>query len=381
MTRETLRQRTAALVPVLKGRAARTEQLRHIPPETVQDLIASGLIRLGNPQRYGGLDIEYDAAFDVSWELGRACGSTAWCYSLWTVHNWWVGHFPAQAQEEFYASGPDTLASSAFNPGRGTAEPVAGGFRLSGHWSFSSGCDAASWVMVAVQRPDGLMWLLLPRPDYDILDTWFASGMRGTGSKDIVIKEAFVPQHRTIDPNRAGDSQWHGWELHHRLSYRLPLRCMTGWDLLAPLIGIAQGAVDEFTARLQGTSGPGRTADSVLMQVRLAEAAVEVDAARELQRSSIREILGKAERGEAFTLLERARYRRNKNFAARLCVQAVNRLFEASGSGAILESEAMQRCHRDAHAASHHQGLSWDTAAEEFGRQALGLPPGPVRFG
>jgi 3-hydroxy-9,10-secoandrosta-1,3,5(10)-triene-9,17-dione monooxygenase len=163
--------------------------------------------------------------------------------------------------------------------------------------------------MVAVQRPGGLMWMLLPRPDYDILDTWFASGMRGTGSKDIVIKDAFVPQHRTIDPNRAGDGEWHGWELHHRLSYRLPLRCMTGWDLLAPLIGIAQGAVDEFTSRLRGTSGPGRTADSVLMQVRLAEAAVEVDAARELHRSSIYEILGKAAQGEAFTLLERARYR------------------------------------------------------------------------
>jgi alkylation response protein AidB-like acyl-CoA dehydrogenase len=381
VTREELRRRTAALVPVLKERVARTEQLRQIPPETVQDLVASGLIRLGNPQRYGGLDVEYDAAFDVSWELGRVCGSTAWCYSLWTVHNWWVGHFSEQAQEEFFASGPDTLASSALNPTRGKAEPVAGGFRVSGHWSFSSGCDAASWVMVAVPSPNGLMWALLPRPDYDILDTWFTSGMRGTGSKDIVIQNAFVPAYRTIDPGRAGDGEWTGWELHRRLSYRLPLRCMTGWDLLAPLIGIAQGAVDEFTACLRGTSGPGRTADSVLVQVRLAEASVEVDAARELHRQSIREILEKAERGEEFTNLERARYRRNKNYAARLCVQAVNRLFEASGGRAVLESEAIQRLHRDAHAASHHQGLSWDTAAEEFGRQALGLPPGPGRFG
>jgi alkylation response protein AidB-like acyl-CoA dehydrogenase len=381
VTREELRRRTAALVPVLKERVARTEQLRQIPSETVQDLLASGLIRLGNPSRYGGLGVEYDAAFDVSWELGRVCGSTAWCYSLWTVHNWWVGHFSEQAQEEFFASGPDTLASSALNPTRGKAEPVAGGFRVSGHWSFSSGCDAASWVLVAVPGPNGLMWALLPRPDYEILDTWFTSGMRGTGSKDIVIQNAFVPAYRTIDPSRAGDGEWTGWELHRRLSYRLPLRCMTGWDLLAPLIGIAQGAVDEFTACLRGTSGPGRTADSVLVQVRLAEASVEVDAARELHRQSIRDILEKAERREEFTPLERARYRRNKNFAARLCVQAVNRLFEASGGRAILESEVMQRFHRDANAASHHQGLSWDAAAEEFGRQALGLPPGPGRFG
>jgi alkylation response protein AidB-like acyl-CoA dehydrogenase len=119
----------------------------------------------------------------------------------------------------------------------------------------------------------------------------------------------------------------------------------------------------------------------MLVQARLAGAAVEVDAARELFRHSIRDILEKAARQEAYTPLERARYRRNKNFAARLCVQAVNRLFEASGSGAILESATMQRLHRDAHAASHHQALSWDAAAEDFGRQALGLPPAPGRFG
>src|SRR5215510_6223312 len=112
VTREELLGRATALLPVLRERAAQTEQLRQIPPETVQDLVSSGLIRIGNPPRYGGLSVEYDTAFDVAWELGRACGSTAWCYSLWTVHNWWVGHFPEQAQEEFFASAPDILASS-----------------------------------------------------------------------------------------------------------------------------------------------------------------------------------------------------------------------------------------------------------------------------
>jgi 3-hydroxy-9,10-secoandrosta-1,3,5(10)-triene-9,17-dione monooxygenase len=381
LTREELRRRTSELVPVLRERAARTEQLRQIPPETVQDLVSSGLIRIGNPPRYGGLDVEYDAAFEVGWELGRACGSTAWCYCLWTVHNWWVGHFPEQAQEEFFANGPDTFASSSLNPAGGKAEPGAGGLRVSGRWSFSSGCDAASWAIVGVSSPNGYRWVLIPRPDYGIVDTWFTSGMRGTGSKDIVVRDAFVPEHRMMDPSRAGDGEWTGWELHRRLSYRLPCRCMTGWELTVPLIGIAQGAVDEFTSRLHGTSGPGRTAESVLVQVRLAEAAVEVDVARELLRHSIREILDKAERGEEFTNLERARYRRDKNFAVRLCVQAVNRLFEASGGRAIAESEVMQRFHRDVHAASHHQGLSWDAAAEDFGRQALGLPPLPGRFG
>ncbi len=377
--REELLGRAARLVPVLRERAAQAERLRQIPAETVQDLIASGLIRLGNPQRYGGHGLEPDVAHAVAWELGRGCGSTAWCYSLWTVHNWWLGHFPERVQEEFFAGGPDELFSSALNPAKGKGEPVDGGVRVSGRWGFSSGCDVASWVMVAVPGPgpDGLLWLMIPRGDYEILDTWFSSGMRGTGSKDIVIKDIFVPGHRVLDPNRAGDGDWTGWELHQRLSYRVPLRCLTGWDLAAPLIGVAQGAVDEFTARLRGTTGAGRTADSVALQLRLAEAAAEVDAARAIHGNAVREMLDKATRGEEFTLLDRARYRRDKAFLARLCVRAVDRLFEAGGARAVLESDPLQRFHRDVHGASHHAALAWDTWAEDFGRQALRAESNP----
>ncbi len=380
VNREQLRQRASALLPRLKERAARTEELRQLPSETVQDLIDSGLIRIGTPQRYGGLGIEYDAVFDVAWELGRACGATAWCYALWTVHNWWLGHFPEQAQEEYFASGPNTLSSSALNPGGGQAEAVTGGLRVSGRWQFSSGCDAASWVMVAVPSPSGHLWALLPCSDYAIVDTWFTSGMRGTGSKDIVIQDVFVPEHRTVDPSQAGDGEWTGWELHQRPSYRLPLRCLSGWDLVAPIMGMAQGAIDAYTERFIGKSGRGQTADSVMVQMRLAEAAVEVEAARALFQCTMRGILDKAERGETFLAVDRACLKRNKTYVAKLCVQAVNRLFDGSGGGAIQESDSLQRFHRDVHAASHHQGINWDMAAEDYGRQALGLSPSPGRY-
>lgn len=120
---------------------------------------------------------------------------------------------------------------------------------------------------------------------------------------------------------------------------------------------------------------------SRLVQVRLAEAAVEVDTARDLHRRAIGDILKKAERGEPFTPLERARYMRDKTFVAKLCVQAVNRLSDAAGGSAIMEAAALQRFHRDVHAASHHQGINWDAAAENFGRQTLGLEPLPGRYG
>ena len=375
LTREELLRRAAQLVPVLKERAARTEQLRQVPPDSVSDLVSSGLIRVGNPDRYGGHGLDLDMAHEVGWELSRGCGSTGWCYSLWAVHNWWLGHFPEQAQEEFFAAGPDTIFSSGLNPAGGKAEPVAGGFRVSGRWGFSSGCDAASWVMIATGSMTAMTWILVPRDDYEIVDTWFASGMRGSGSKDVVIKGAFVPLHRTMDPGRAGDAELTGWEVHRRPSYRVPLRCLTGWDLAAPVIGMAQGAIDEFTARLRGTSGVGRTADSVPNQLRLAEASAEVDAARLLHRSDIREMLDKAARGDAFTELDRARYRRDKAFIVKLSIQAVNRIFEAAGARAVMDSDPIQRFHRDAHGASHHAALGWDVAAEQYGRQALGLGP------
>lgn len=375
-----LRQRAIELLPALKKRAAKTERLRRIPDETVRDLVDSSLICIGAPRRYGGLGIEYDAAFDVTWELGRACGSTAWCYALWTVHNWWIGHFPKAAQEEYFATGPNTLASSALNPGGGRSKPVPGGLKVSGHWKFSSGCDASSWAMVAVPTPSGHHWVLLPRSDYDIIDTWFTSGLRGTGSKDIVLSDVFVPKHRTLDPSQAGNGEWTGWDLHQRPSYRLPLRCLTGWDLVAPVIGMAQGAIDAYTKRFTGTSGNGQTADSVMVQMRLAEAGIEVDLARTLHRRTISEILGKAKSGETFEAVEVARFKRDKAYAAKICVQAVNRLFDGSGGSSIHDSASLQRFHRDVHAASHHQGINWDLAAEDYGRQALGLSPAPGRY-
>jgi len=361
-----LLRRAADLVPVLRERASRAEQLRRIPPESVKDLLASGLVRIGTPVRYGGNGADIDTAHAVAWELGRGCGSTAWCASLWIVHNWWLGHFPAEAQDDFFASGPDTLSSTGLDPTAGRATPTPGGFRVSGRWRFSSGCDASSWAMVAVPGPErgALRWLLIPRADYTIVDTWFASGMRGTGSNDIAVADVFVPGHRALDPDRAGDAERTGWELHRRPSYRVPLRFLTAWDLAAPLIGIAQGAVEAFTARLRDTASAA-TAPALL---RLAEASAEVDAARTLHRHAVREMIDRAAAGEVFTERDRARYRRDKAFVTRLCVQAANRLFEGAGARAIVDGEPLQRFHRDAHAASHHAALGWDPAAEAYGR-------------
>ncbi|CAI7996688.1 Flavin-dependent monooxygenase, oxygenase subunit HsaA [Geodia barretti] len=363
------------LLPVLRERAAQTEELRRIPDESVEDLFASGLCRIGVPKRFGGLDVSYGLAIDVAAELGRGCPSTSWCYGLWAAHAWLVGFWPLQAQEEVYGDGPDVLCSSSLNPGKSTCEAVEGGYRLSGRWEFSSGCDAASWIMVGAPNIGERTWVLVPREDFEIVDTWFVSGLRGSGSKDIAIHDAFVPNHRILEVTTAGVSDLSAYELHGQAQYRVPVSTLLGWDLVGPMVGIAQGMIDEFTSRLEGTSGPGRTADSPAIHVRLSQASAEVDAARGMMEQDVWEILRKGEAGESFSLLGRARFRRDKAFISQLCLQAVNRLFDLSGGHGLFDSVPLQRFHRDAHAVAHRDGLIMEMGGQDYARVLFGLPP------
>ena len=375
LTPEELLGRASGLVPALRDRAAQTEELRRIPDESVRDILASGLHLIGVPRRFGGLDVDYGLMLEAGARLGSGCASTAWCYSLWTAHAWLVGHWPLEAQQEVFANGPDTLCSSSLNPGKSTFEKANGGYKLSGRWEFSSGCDAATWVMLGAETPEGRVLVLLPRSDYQIIDTWFVSGLRGSGSKDIVVDGAFVPEHRIMDPGKAGDGDWTGWEINQQARYRIPTPVLLGWDLVAPIVGIGMGMIEEFTNSLSGTTGPGRTAESGGVQIRLSQASAEVDAARSLMRDDIREIFEKAESGDRFSTLERARFRRDKAFITELCLGSINRLFDLSGGHALFESVALQRYHRDAQAVAHRDGLIMDLGGLQYGRVALGLEP------
>lgn len=364
-------ERASALIPTLKERAARAEELRRLPDENVADLLASGLYRIAVPQRFGGLDVNYALALDVAEELSRACPATGWCYGLWAAHAWLVGYWPLPAQEEIYGANPDALISSSLNVGKSTCVPIDGGYRVSGRWEFSSGCDFASWVMLGVPGIGDRNWALIPRSDFEIVDTWFVSGLRGSGSKDVVIHDAFVPSHRVLDVPTAGDGDYSGWEIHRQSRYCAPITVLLGWDLVAPLLGIAQGMIDEFIARLSGTTGSARSAGSPAIHLRLSQASAEVDAARALVHQDVRDILDRAEAGLPYPTLDRARYRRDKAYAVQICLQAVNRLFDVSGGHALFDSSALQRYHRDAHAAAHRDTLTMDFAGQDFGRLAL----------
>jgi 3-hydroxy-9,10-secoandrosta-1,3,5(10)-triene-9,17-dione monooxygenase len=378
--RDELVRRAAQLVPRLAERALQTERLRRIPEESVRDLVDAGLLRIATPDRFGGYGLDYDAALEVGAELSRGCGSTGWCYMVWSSHNWLLGHYAEQAQEEYFAATADVLSSSAFNAGQGHAELADGGYLLSGQWSFSSGCDEGTWALLAAVTPDqGPGLFLVPRADYAIEDTWFVSGLQGTGSKDVVMATpTFVPRHRFLSYQAMGTVQTPGRPLHNRASYRLPVFSIMPFTLAAPLLGIAQGAVAGFEertrTRIAQLSGLP-VANAVGVQLRLAESSAEVDCARLLMRHDLDEMLALGAREEPVEMGTRLRYRRDHAYIAKLAVQSVNRLFDASGGNALFESSAIQRAHRDVHAGSHQAALTWDTYAEQYGRGRLGLEP------
>jgi len=369
---------------VLRERAPQAETLRCVPQETIDDLCRADLLRAPLPERFGGCGLDFDIILSVAAELGRGCGSTAWCYGVWAASNWIVGMYPAQAQEEFWATGTNTFCAGSLNPAGATSlTAVAGGYRLSGQWDFASGCDAATWVLVMGAGPPGVLLFLVPRSDVAIRDTWFTSGLRGTGSKDIVIYNAFVPEHRALSVTDLQEAHTPGRALHDTANYRIPLLSAVSYPLAAPMVGMAQGAVETFQAAMQHRTSAlrgGQMAQLTGVQVRLAEATMEVEAARLIMHHDIHNILDRARCHATPTLEERLRARRNVAYVATLCVRAMNRLFDGSGGYALFDASPLQRFHRDMHAASHHVSFSWDTASEQYGRVLLGLEPTNRRF-
>ena len=374
-TKAQLIARAEELAPLLAERAAETERQRRLPDETIDELRAQGLLRIAKPERFGGYGLDFDAVWEVGVRLAYGCGSTGWVYMVSQIHDYQAGMSQLQAQEEFFVD-PDVMSSSSFAP-TGTVTPGEGGWQLAGSWGFSSGADHARWHLLGSIAPGiGPVLSIIAREDATIVDDWYVSGLRGTGSKTIRIDQpVFVPSYRWIP--LAGEGNLEMRDYHGRASYGAPLSSILSFSLCAPLVGIAQAAVDTFAEQAQQRRLPSGSGvhELAAVQIRLAESAAEVDAARSVCRALIAEHAERGADGDHFTLEDRVRFRRTHAYAARLCVAATNRLFDAAGGHAIYDHNPMQRYHRDVNAGAHQVALGWDDNAVLYGRVRLGLEP------
>jgi len=376
--------RARALVPSLRNRAARTEELRRLPPETERELHEAGLFRIVQPKRIGGAELDYVALVDSAAAIGEADASVAWTLANLASHHWMLAMFDKPAQDLIWSRDPNALIASSFIFPAGRARKVEGGYRLHGSWPFSSWVDACEWNMLASvvasdDDADGIEYriFLLPRSDYEIKDTWNSAGLRGTGSNDVEVHDAFVASPMTVAVSDLGGGPTPGSTINPNPLYALPVFSLFPYVLSGVALGNAQACLNDYVevaTHRASTYNRARLGDLQSTQIKIAEASAKIDAARLIMRSNCIEAMAQARRGALPDIAAKTRHRRDGAYAVNLCTEAVSLLFSASGARGLSTAAALQRQFRDAHAINSHLAFNFDAAGTNYGRVALGLP-------
>src|SRR4051812_17573385 len=244
------------LLPTLRERAEEAERLRVVPEASIKDIESTGFFRLLQPKRFDGLEADPIDFYTAVRDIASACGSTGWVASVVGVHPWQVALFADEAQQAVWGQDTSTRLSSSYAP-TGKAQITDGGFRLSGKWSFSSGCDHCQWVLLGglVFNQDGnvvdFRTFMVPRSDYTIEDVWHMVGLAGTGSNDIVVDDVFVPEAFTLSMGETGQCRGPGQEVNTSDLYKLPFHSIFTGTITTPIIGMARGAYAEHVEMQQ----------------------------------------------------------------------------------------------------------------------------------
>ena len=370
-------QRAHALVPKLRERSAAAEALGHLPPETATDFRDGGFFRVFQPRRFGGLELDYGRVqLELCTVLGHACGSSAWVQMVVACHAWCLGMLPEEAQQAVWGEDPETLVASAFGFSTGRGRPVEGGYWVEGDWLFSSGSDLCQWIilgtLVEQAGPPKMIWTLLPRRDWEILDTWHAAGLRGSASNDIRVKGAFVPRELTLEAPFGRTEPTPGSLVNRNPMYGLPLTGFFYFNVTTEALGIARGAIDAFAEEL---AARGDRPNLVGRQIRLAESAAEVDAAEALIRSDVEVVDRILHGGAPIEARFQSKLGRDLSFMVKLCGQAVDRLTGAVGAHGMGDNNPVHRASRDIHAIANHAVNNWEQQALVYSRARTGLPP------
>ena len=368
----------------LAANAATSEAGRSLAPDSVEAMTEAGIWRLLAPRLYGGYEAGVRAQVDSSAILAEADPAAGWLQLVMGAHSWVLGNFSELCQDEVFGTGPDVRIAGTL-AAQGKATPVEGGWRLNGRWQFCSGVDHAAWLLIGAvaddlpSSPDRGLHVVVPVDDVEVDDTWFTLGLRGTGSKDIVAHDLFVPVHRSMPSRQLFDGTSPHGERHATMAYRLPVLAYLSLLLGGAVLGIGKAALrlhlertrprlEIYTTRSKAKS-PG-------VQMRIAESSVELTTAELLMQRGADLLDSLAESGARATLEQRAEMKWHATYVVELCRRATDRIFASAGAHAIYDDSRLQALARDMNTASQHATVDFDGTAEMFGRVALGLEPG-----
>jgi 3-hydroxy-9,10-secoandrosta-1,3,5(10)-triene-9,17-dione monooxygenase len=376
-------ERARSVLPGLRDRVVDCEKMRRLPDENFNAFQEAGLLRALQPLRWEGFELNPLTFYEGVIEVAAVCPSSAWVLGVVGVHNWQLALFPDQAQEDVWGADTSVQISSSYAP-TGKVRSVDGGFQLEGRWSFSSGCDHCQWVFLgAIIRKQGeqseMRTFLVPRSDYEIDDTWHVAGLSGTGSKDIVVADAFVPEHRTHSLVDAFNLNSPGQKNNRGASFALPFGMVFPFGISVPAIGAATGAYEAYRSSMRKKISARRagSADDPFAHKRISEASSEISAARGELKQTWEAAWEMVQAGKSIPVDFRTRARWTSANIVQRCVRAVNILFEASGGHAIFLDHPMQRYFRDIHAMRAHAINNPDSTSQLFGFAELhpGEPP------
>lgn len=379
-------ERIQSILPQIAERAAQAEQTRTVPAENIALLKHTGLHRAFQPKAYGGLELSLPEFAQCVVALAGACAGTTWAFSLLCTHSHQLSMFSKQAQDEIWGENPDATASSSIAP-FGRTEEVEGGVLFSGEMGWSSGCDHAEWAILGFNRmgADGektYCFAVVPRSDYTIRDDWYAIGMRGSGSKTLLLDKVFVPNHRIQAAKDMMEGRSAGFGLYPDSKiYYTPYRPYFASGFSAISLGVAERMLEAFKAKTRNrvrayTGATVGTATPALM--RLAESTHQVAAARAFLEKTWEDhrVHGEAKRYPSRETL--TYWRTNQAYAVKMCVAAVNRLFEAAGATSWFEDNELQRLFRDSNMTAAHAYTDYDVCSQILGRELMGLEPDPT---
>jgi 3-hydroxy-9,10-secoandrosta-1,3,5(10)-triene-9,17-dione monooxygenase len=376
-------RRARQMVPILRERAARSEDARVLIRENEQLLHESGLLRFHQPRSFGGMELDFVAVVDIPAELARGCPSTAWNVGNLGCHHWILGYYDPATQHEVWDANPDALIASSIALAAGRGRKADGGFVINGRWPFSSAVDNSDWNMLAVsiygddgKTPIDWRLCLVPKSDYEIIDTWYAMGMAATGSKDVAVSELFVPERRALPLLRCrGGSEHPGAALNPGALYRIPIVAASSHPLAPAALGAAEGAYELFIERMAARAGTytgARVADFQAVQIKVARARCLIDSARDLLRQSAIAFQAAAQRNEAPDLETKLRFRAHSAFAVNQSREAVETLWSCYGAQGLYVRDPLQRHLRDVLAINQHFSFNFDIAGAAYGLLALG---------
>jgi 3-hydroxy-9,10-secoandrosta-1,3,5(10)-triene-9,17-dione monooxygenase len=383
-TAEELLSRARGMIPTLRERAVRQMEHRRILPETMAELKSAGLFRILQPRRWGGYELPPGAFFDVQMALAEGDVSVGWVYGIVGVHSFHLALFDDRAAEDVWGRDSNALIASPYSPGK--AVPVEGGYRLTGRWKFSSGTEHCDWIFLGgvVDRGDShesfldadFRTFLLPRGDYQIIDTWKVIGLKGTGSQDIAVDGSFVPEHRTHRMSDARDGTNPGSAPRDSALYRYPYWQVFLRAVSTAAIGGLQGMVDAFIdygAKRVSVTG-ARTVFDPEATLALAEARAGIDEMKATLHRNFARMAPFAERGQLPPADDRMLFKFQCVSTAQRCQALALPLFRAAGGSGIFDAQPFGKFYTDILAMGNHVANSYQTPGRNWGGAMMGIP-------